>query len=46
MVSTVRAVYGVDIVDCVVNDSGAYVGTVDHPEESERLTGIYSPGKG
>jgi hypothetical protein len=43
VVNTVRAVHGVDIVDCIVtpgpigsrcvkNRSGAYVGTVDHPE--------------
>jgi len=43
VVNTVRAVHGVDIVDCVVTDepigsrcvengSGAFVGTVDHPE--------------
>lgn len=52
VVNTARAVYGVDVVDCVVTDgpigshcelnrSGAYVGTVDHPEEihaaAERL---------
>lgn len=44
VVNTARAVYGVDLVDVVVtdapigshcrlNESGAYVGTVDHPEE-------------
>lgn len=44
VVNTARAVHGVDIVDCVVterpigsrcvlNDSGAYVGTVERPEE-------------
>lgn len=43
VVNTVRAVHGVDIVDCIVtsrpigtrcikNRSGAYVGTVEHPE--------------
>lgn len=52
VVNTARAVYGVDLVDCVVteravgshcvlNQSGAYVGTVDRPEEiyqaAERL---------
>lgn len=44
VVNTARAVYGVDMIDCVVtdeaigsrcvlNESGAYVGTVDRPEE-------------
>lgn len=44
VVNTARAVYGVDMVDCVVtdepigsrcvlNESGAYVGTVDRPQE-------------
>ena len=43
VVNTVRAVYGINIVDCIVtekpigshcveNASGAFVGTVDHPE--------------
>jgi hypothetical protein len=43
VVNTARAVHGVDVVDCIVtperigsrcvkNCSGAYVGTVDHPE--------------
>lgn len=55
VVNTMRSVFGIDIVDCVVterpigsrcvlNASGAYVGTVDHPEElfkaAERLVDL------
>lgn len=47
LVNSVRSIYGVEIVDCVVTDapigsrtvlngSGAFVGTVDHPEVIER----------
>lgn len=47
VVNMARAVHGVDIVDCVITDgpvgsrcrlngSGAYVGTVDHPEQLDR----------
>ncbi|MEM7584694.1 MAG: DUF3326 domain-containing protein [Acidobacteriota bacterium] len=49
VVNTVRAVHGVDIVACevtdgpigsrcVLNRSGAYVGTVDHPDQIHRAT--------
>ena len=47
IVNTVRAVHGIEMVDPVVtdgpigsravmNDSGAYVGTIDHPEQIDR----------